>query len=445
MKYLGIWDFVWVPVLLMVVYWRAQKVQEDNIGLNPAYRFYNRALIVKVFGGLIFALLYVFYYGGGDTTTYWMDSGALASLITRNPLCYLDILSGNLSIQNFYCFDFSEFRPYSYYLKDAKTYTVTRLTSPLYFLTIDSFLGCTILVSLLSFGGIWRLYLVFCEEYPKLTKELAYGFLFMPSVVFWGSGIMKDTYTLAAVCWMTSSVYGLIIKRREIAWNVVYVIISASIIISIKPYVFVALMPGIMLWVVFNRIQSMKNRIIRVLAAPIMIMIAIVGAAAIFSQTSSTLGEYGSFDSVVDKAIATQEDLKRDAYAGNSFDIGTIDPSVQGILSKAPQAIFAGLFRPTLLDTKNIVMLISALENTMLMLFMLYVLFKVGVFHFFRLILANHMILFSFVFALFFAFAVGLTTSNFGSLVRYKIQALPFFLSSLYMINYHREKEKQAS
>ena len=54
------------------------------------------------------------------------------------------------------------------------------------------------------------------------------------------------------------------------------------------------------------------------------------------------------------------------------------------------------------------------------------------------------MILFSFVFAIFFAFAVGLTTSNFGSLVRYKIPSLPFFLASLYMIRYNRDREKQA-
>ena len=56
---------------------------------------------------------------------------------------------------------------------------------------------------------------MFCEEYPRMTKELAIAFLFIPSVIFWGSGIMKDTYTFTAACWMTSSVYGLFLKLKK--------------------------------------------------------------------------------------------------------------------------------------------------------------------------------------------------------------------------------------
>ena len=46
------------------------------------------------------------------------------------------------------------------------------------------------------------------------------------------------------------------------------------------------------------------------------------------------------------------------------------------------------------------------------------------------------------IFSLFFAFAVGISTSNFGSLVRYRIPLLPFYVSSLVIIRYMYEKEK---
>ncbi len=282
------------------------------------------------------------------------------------------------------------------------------------------------------------MYLVFCEEYPSLKKELAIAILFIPSVIFWGSGIMKDTYTFTAVCWMTTAVYGLVLKRRNIVWNLIYAIFSAYVMISMKPYIFVALLPGCLIWIVFNRIQTIENQAMRIMAAPIIMMIGFIGAAGIFSQASSNLGDYGSVDSIMDRAIATQEDLRREAYAGNSFDIGTIDPSVTGMLSKAPVAVFAGLFFPTLIQVRNPMMLVSAIENTALMLFLIYMLFAIGPLSFIRHIFSNPMILFSFIFAIFFSFAVGLTTSNFGSLVRYKIPALPFFLASLYMIRYHR-------
>lgn len=441
MKFIGIWDFVWVPIFLFLVHYFAKRVPRDHIDTNPAYKYYRAGFLTKIYGSLTFALIYVFYYEGGDTTAYWIDAGRLASLITTEPKCYFDILFGNTSMHNFYCFDLRTNSPI-HYLRDPQAYSVTRFTSIFYFLSVDSLLGCTILVSWISFGGVWRLYLVFCEEYPGLTKELAIAFLFIPSVIFWGSGIMKDTFTFTAACWMTASVHGLLLKRRDVVRNTLYVIFAIYVMVSMKPYVFVALLPGCLIWVVFNRIQEIQNQAIRAMSAPIIIMVGFVGAAGIFSQATSNLGDYGSVDTILDRAVATQEDLKREAYEGNSFDIGTIDPSLAGIGSKAPVAIFAGLFRPTLLDVKNPLMLISAVENTLLMIFLLYMVFKVGPFGFVRYIFSRPMILFSFTFAIFFSFAVGLTTSNFGSLVRYKIPALPFFLASLYMIKYNWERNR---
>ncbi|MBI1286926.1 MAG: hypothetical protein GC178_05045 [Flavobacteriales bacterium] len=439
MKYIGIWDFIWVPIYLLLVHYFAKRIPRDRISENPEYKYYRRGLLAKIYGGLVFALVYVFYYEGGDTTAYWIDAGRLANLVFTEPLCFFRILFGDLQTKWFYCFDLSQGTPI-HYLRDHQAYAVTRFTALFHFVSVDSFFGCTILVAWASFGGVWRLYRVFCEEYPKLSKELAIAFLFFPSVVFWGSGIMKDTYTFTAACWMTSSVYGLLLKRRNVFWNMVYIIFSAYVMVSMKPYVFVALLPGILLWVVFNRIQRIDNPMMKLLAAPMIMMLGFVGAAAIFSRASSNLGDYGSVDAILDRAVATQEDLKRDAYAGNTFDIGTIDPSVGGMASKAPVAIFAGLFRPTLLDVRTPFMLLSALENTVLMFFLIYMLFKIGPLEFARYVFAKPMIMFSFVFAIFFSFAVGLTTSNFGALVRYKIPALPFFLASLYMIRHNREE-----
>jgi hypothetical protein len=79
-------------------------------------------------------------------------------------------------------------------------------------------------------------------------------------------------------------------------------------------------------------------------------------------------------------------------------------------------------------------MLISALENTFLILLTLRIFFKAGPINFFSLIFKEPLLIFSFVFAIFFSFSVGLTTANFGALVRYKIPALPFYLCTLFIL-----------
>jgi hypothetical protein len=103
-------------------------------------------------------------------------------------------------------------------------------------------------------------------------------------------------------------------------------------------------------------------------------------------------------------------------------------------LSVSHKAIFAALFRPTLLDTKNIVMAVSALENTVILIFCIILLIRLKFFGFFKLIKSHPLVLFSFIFSIFFALSVGVSISNFGTLVRLKIPCIPFFMASLVIV-----------
>ena len=85
---------------------------------------------------------------------------------------------------------------------------------------------------------------------------------------------------------------------------------------------------------------------------------------------------------------------------------------------------------------KNVVMLVSSLENTYLLFLTLFLLIKLKFFGFFILIRKNPLLLFCMLFSLFFAFSVGLTCANFGSLVRLRIPELPFFVAGIFMLKY---------
>jgi len=290
------------------------------------------------------------------------------------------------------------------------------------------------LFAFVSYAGVWRLFLVFNEIYPNMEKKFAIAILYMPSLIFWGSGILKDTITFSAACFFTYGIYNTFIKKHKRLTNVFVLILASSVLITVKPYIFVALLPGAAIWVSFNRIKSVKNGFIRFTIAPLILVIAFIGTTSIMGALGSSLGSFSSVDAALDKAVITKNDLSREAYGKNSFDIGTYDASISGIISKFPVAVLAGLFRPFLWDASNPVMFISAFENTFLMFLTLRVLFRVGPFRFFSLIFKEPLLIFSFVFAIFFSFSVGLTTANFGALVRYKIPALPFYLSTLYIL-----------
>jgi hypothetical protein len=44
------------------------------------------------------------------------------------------------------------------------------------------------------------------------------------------------------------------------------------------------------------------------------------------------------------------------------------------------------------------------------------------------------------LFAIFFAFSVGLTTANYGALARLKIPCIPFYMCSLFILYYLNRK-----
>jgi len=73
-------------------------------------------------------------------------------------------------------------------------------------------------------------------------------------------------------------------------------------------------------------------------------------------------------------------------------------------------------------------------------LFTLFVLIKVGIRKFIISIIKRPIVLYCFFFSIVFALFVGATTLNFGTLVRYKIPAMPFYVISLFLILFYNNK-----
>ncbi|MDB5251193.1 MAG: hypothetical protein JWP27_362, partial [Flaviaesturariibacter sp.] len=116
-------------------------------------------------------------------------------------------------------------------------------------------------------------------------------------------------------------------------------------------------------------------------------------------------------------------------------------PTPAGMLSKLPAAVNVTLFRPYLWESRKVIQILSALEATLFMLATLYVIRKRGIKNFFGALVSDPNLLFFIVFTLIFAFAVGISTGNFGSLSRYKIPCLPFYAAMLIIMNNRAEKQ----
>ncbi len=438
---LGPYDIVLTAFYLILTIIFSLLYQNKRKYFNPEYKYFTIGILIKIFGGIAVGLIYNFYYKGGDTINYFITTKAYLNLFDKSPNAFFEGWFSNLSFSDYFYFNETTGYPV-YYPKDSYSFFVVRLEIPLVFLGMQSYFPSALLTAIVCYSGTWKLYQTYILAFPNLKKELAIATLFVPSVAFWGSGIMKDSFALSAVGWYTYSFYNSFILNKKQIHFYLFLLISSFLILSIKPYIFFAILPGSIIWLSRKYLLSIKNLVIKFILAPAILTISLITSFWVLESMGDNLGKY-KIDSVIQKAVITQKDMRAEYYNGNSFDIGTFEPNAAGVIKKIPIAVFSGLYRPTLIEVKNPVMLLSSLENTFFLFLSIFLLIKLNFKGVYFVIEKNPIILFSLLFSLFFSFSIGLSVSNYGSLVRLRIPAIPFFIASLYILkdSYNRSKK----
>lgn len=434
-----IWEYPALILILMLMTIFGVRYQRIKSRQDPSYRFFVRGMWVKVLGGLMFGAIYVFHYGGGDTTSYYECAMAFVNMLLEDPGTFMRAYFGDGSVETKSLFTPSTGSPMGYMFFDDKTRMVIKLVVPFLFFAGKSFFLTTVLVALATYGGLWQLYRMFVSYFPQFDKLLAIGILFMPSVVFWGSGIMKDSFTLAAVCYFIVATNNIITRKGSFIGKWAALLISGFIIISIKPYILIILLPGTMVWYFYHQIKKIRNAYFRYVIVPLIYVVILGSTYAVLTGLSGQLGRFAP-EKALNTAVIIQRDLKQEYYQGNSFDIGDFEADPVSIAGKFPAAVNAGLFRPFIWESRNVVMVLSGLENLFILGLTLAVLVLLKPKVIYRLVADHPVILYSFVFSILFAFMIGITTSNFGALVRFKIPLIPLYMASMMIMYGHLSK-----
>ncbi len=430
-------DFLLLPFYFILAYSITLFIRNKNLVKGKQeYKNFHYAVLLKMLGAIALTAVYNFYYAQGDTCHYFRTGKALKELLFTRPLDYLEIMFGNPRPNPYYYFYDLDMTWPSFWINDPYSFFVSKVASVVEIFSFGFFFPTAVCFSFIGFYGLWKLYIMMCDIFRDLKKELFISLFVFPSVFFWTSGVLKDTLTLMAICLYLYAFYFLMIKRKFKVWYLIQLLLAVYIHINVKPYVLYALLPGSLIWFSVSLLDKYNASFMRSLFTIVLVSIGSAVGFFLLTVLGNKLGTF-SMDKVVNRTTEVRDDLKKDYYQGKSFSIGQVDNSVSGMLKVAPLAIFTGLFRPTLIDVRNFFMLLSALENTFLLYLLIKILIKYKWRHIYNSIQANSIMIFMLLFSLFFAFTVGITISNFGALVRLKTPALPFFVMSLFIIDYY--------
>ena len=421
-------DAIVTPIFFFMILFVALIIQ-PSVTDSISRKYFMTGLIVRVVGALALGFIYQFYYHGGDTYNYHtIGSRVLWGAIVDSPSIGFNLLFHN-TVQGSY-----QYWSHIYFYNDPAAFAIVQLATVFDLFTFSSYSATALLFSVLGFVGSWLMFLVFYDLYPHLHKRIAFATFFIPSVVFWGSGLLKDTVTFFCIGVIFYTSYYLFIKRNFSVGKMIWLLIAIVVLYRVKIYILLSFVPSMVLWVFFVNLATVKNKIARTVAAPVVIIIAL-GLSAFAAVKAGEDNPKYAIDQVAKTAQITANDILYGSGvgAGSGYSLGKLDGTFGSMLKLAPQAVVVTLFRPFLWEVRNVLMVISAFEAFGLLSFLIVILMRSN---FFAIrAMANPSVIFCLVFSLIFAFAVGVSTYNFGTLVRYKIPILPFFMMALFLID----------
>jgi hypothetical protein len=434
-------DFIAFIIYTVIFYSLFLKARKKFT--NPHLKKYHRNLFwIKVFSSFVYALFVLYISPGDSTRLYFPEGYNFFKLILHD--------SSNINLLFSSSKDFNESLLTNTaalgYLKSEGNYFVTCVTAVMCFLTFGKYMAVTLTFAMLSITGVWKLYLFFYNQYPQLHKQIAIAVLYLPTFIFWSSGILKDTLCITALGWLTYSLYNIFYSKEFVAKNLIIAFASMLVLYLAKIYILISYLPILCLYLILKNVTFIKNAFYKTLLILGVLGGSVFGFIALGDSFDNALGNYAVDD--ISNSISSYQgnystQSNRNGNEGSYFSLGVeFDGSVSSLAKMAPAAIIATFYRPFIWESRKISTLLSSFEGLTLMLFTIFVLIKVGIKKFILTVFREPIVLYSFLFALIFGLFVGATTLNFGSLVRYKIPAMPFYVISLFFILYFNGKLK---
>ncbi|RZK44932.1 MAG: hypothetical protein EOO61_01970 [Hymenobacter sp.] len=425
-------DLFLAPLYLAVLYLVAFSIRGK---VTNAYtrQYFIPGLTLKFIGAIGLGLIYQFYYSGGDTYNYYSAVKGIGAAFSSSPAAGIKLL---LTSGGVYDPDTAPFTDnILWYQTGGSEYLLIRIAALLGLFCFNNYTVIALFFACLSFSGLWAMYVTFVKYRPQLYKQLAWTVFYMPSVFFWGSGLLKDTICLGALGWLFYTLHRGAIERRNILRCIIMGVITAYLLLGLKVYILLCFLPMSMLWVFNENSSRIRSNVVRVLAKPV--LFGVGGVIALIAVSSITKGDdHYDLEKIGERSKITSDYLYKVSVEqnGSGYNLGAQDGSIGGMVKLAPMAIITSLFRPFLWEAHNPVMLLSALEAAFYLLFTLRIFYRTGVWATLRLISNTSILTLCFVFALIFSASVAISSSNFGTLVRYKIPMMPFYLAGLYIL-----------
>jgi len=427
-QFLGFFDVLSIIFWLTVIVNSVNSTSLKNANLVH-YRYYKIGFYVKFLSAIIFSIVYIQMYEGGDSTAYWDTAQKLNNLFWESPIRFMyEFFNNDAMRQRYMSFDlFKTGLPPNWIYKEDEAWFAAKFFTLLTFITFKSYFAMTMITAYISFRVSWLLYEMVLKYNLFTEKTAAIGVLFLPSTCFWCTGITKDMIIYSSVIYLLVQLFTFLNPKKLKQYRNIYVgVLCIYLIVNIRDFMLIsALGPFFMaLGARWSRSQSSAFSKWVIQLSFLFIVF--------FSMNSFLSSEKGQ--EFASEAEVIQKDLKNNSsYGDNRYDLGITDYTPKGMIFAMPISIYTAFYRPYIWEAGSLFIQISAIEAFFFMLITIRFLFFRNPFSGLKDIRNNELLMASLIFAIILGFFAGYTSGLFGVLVRFKAPLLPFlFLVLMY-------------
>lgn len=380
------------------------------------------ALVLKIIAGICLGLVYKYHYGGGDTFQYYNEAGTIAGFLWENPGLFINIYFKTTEVPHL-----SEL---IVFYEQPRALLFSKIVSVFYIFSGGNYWIISTFLSFINFLGAYFLVTALNNKFQNIKIPTLISFYFLPTFVFWTSGLLKESLALSAVM----IAIGIVIRfshTREFlnVKNWIILILSMLLLWELKYFYAAILIPLIAALLIYNFLDKYKTW-----RLPIMAIVFILG---IYLMTNL---HYNLNFSHVLNVVYENYKTGIESTPGKSIQYYQLDGTWYGFLLNFPLALFSGLFRPMVIEGGNLLQLIVAMENVIIFGALIFSLWKSRL----RISFKNPFIISTLIYVVSMATLLAFSTPNLGTLSRYKVGYWPFFVLLVLILLFRQQKRPSA-
>lgn len=400
------------------------KISFFNDSVIPRYWFIV-IFGIKVIVSILLTLIYTNYYTDRNTADifkYFDDSKVMFDALLTHPIDYFKMLFAIDNDTTYFTTNYYQYmnhwsRPYIDNLF-SDTHVIIRFNAFTRLFSFGLFQVHNVFINFISLIGLTTIFKTFKPFLIDKEKTLFYVIFLIPSVLFWGSGLLKESIIFFALGLMIYNLFKITLRFKLI--NMLLILSGIILMIYTKFYLLIALTIPVTGYLI-NHYLKLKKPIYGFTISGLLFFISI-----------NILPHINERYDFVFQIVNKQQTFSRfivNVPTNSGFLIPELTDGIS-LLINMPNALLNTIIRPFLWECSSMFVWLSSFENILIIGCLLISIF-------FRKKInpqQKNILIFNFVFVFCLFTLIGLTTPVFGAIIRYKIPGLILLLISLLFI-----------